>query len=80
MNARNDAGLLPELQRRLADFDPRDAAARWMQTLATEGLAALPRPGTGAGCKTNIAFPPQSQLLGHSLLETENEADACRCL
>ena len=47
MNERPEAGLLLRLRSSLAALDPRDEPARWMQTLAAEGLATLPLPGAG---------------------------------
>ena len=50
------AGMLPRLQQRLVDLDPREDAARWMQTLATDGLAKLPMPGAGRTLQRWQAF------------------------
>jgi hypothetical protein len=42
-----DHGVLSALQRRLADLDPHDDAAHWMQVLAAHNLDELPPPGGG---------------------------------
>ena len=38
---------LIDLQQRLADLNPQDGAAGWMQSLAEDGFDQLPQPGSG---------------------------------
>jgi hypothetical protein len=44
---RGEHGMLSALQRLLADLDPHDDAAHWMQVLAAHNLDELPPPGGG---------------------------------